>query len=177
MRRLVFKDVTLYSKCPASKLEPLPMSHLYNRQKLVNDQPWSVECTDSLCCCFDWWELPTWVQHQFVGVDVAREATEAYYRNTRITRLCSDRLDQLTSFLNTDHFNLGAKPADHIRRDELRLSPSSHIKDRSGTSHYFETETGYELFEREMQSLLQIRVKNGFQLIIIVEWRCWYNRT
>lgn len=134
----------------------------------VKGMPWSVFCAQHPCNCFQWWELPYWAQHIFVGLDVAREAVAAYYRAMRHGRL-GPHLGQLETFLSTDHFHLGVIPADHIRHLELNFDDRL-IEYGDGYNCLTKSRKGSQVLQRNLEALLKLRVKQGFQLTIKFDW-------
>lgn len=169
MLNLVFDNVTIYSATysyprmtTAQLAPPIPDSNT------VKHTPWSILCKGNDCNCFRWWQLPAWVQHQFVGLEVAKEAVAAYYRAMQPNRI-GNQLGQLEGFLSIDHFHLGIKPADHIRRLELNLD-QPHIDIKIGRRCLLESQEGLRFLDRNLQALLDIRVKRGFQLSLKLIW-------
>ncbi|KAH7394520.1 hypothetical protein BKA66DRAFT_302971 [Pyrenochaeta sp. MPI-SDFR-AT-0127] len=170
MLNLVFDDVSVYSATtahPRMKPSAQPVASSSNSDKIKN-MPWSIACAEDACSCFYWWELPAWAQHQFVGLEVAKEVVVAYYRAMRPVRI-TNQLGQLADFLYIDHFHLGVKPADHIRRLELNLhqSPIDYHKD------YLSLLAGGEVlqvYEQNLKALLDVRIKRGFQLSFKIFW-------
>jgi hypothetical protein len=121
---LTFDDVTLYATTPGPPqdmdlVRSTPVLGTASTAEKIS-KPWSVSCTEHPCRCFDWWELPTWAQHQFVDMDTAREVAAAYYRLIQ-PKCLGKELHELQDFLSVDHFHLGVKPTDDIRRLEINL--------------------------------------------------------
>jgi hypothetical protein len=110
-----------------------------------------------LCHCFFWWEICPWVQHQFVDLDVAREAAAAYYSVTP-ANLWS-RQDSLDSFLFEDHFHIGVAPADHIRRISFIIPRREDWFSASDPERL-------AIVCEYCKPLLKLRLKRGFQLDI-----------
>ena len=171
MLRLVFDDVTLYEKTSNTTSFPRSFASTGHRgQNKINLAPWSVPCMGDNCRCFLWWELPLWVQHQYVGMDVAKEVTKAYYRKMSGRQLDANNLHELTHFLSKDHFHLGVKPLDHIRRLELTLAPDATIQDGGRSKDPIQSKGGLDVFQHHLEKLLDVRVKKGFHLTIKLEW-------
>ena len=175
MLRLVFDDVTLYEK--TSNTASFPPSVASNGRRgrdrgrdKINLAPWSVNCGRDSCRCFHWWELPLWVQHQYVGMDVAKEVAKAYYCIMSGRQLDANHLHELTDFLSEDHFHLGVKPLDHIRRLELSFGEEAYIQDERRLKHSFQTKNGQDIFQHCFEELLDLRVKKGFHLTIKLQW-------
>ena len=171
MLRLVFHDVTLCEK--TSNTTSFPRSVASNGPRVrdkFNLAPWSAKCGRDSCRCFHWWELPLWVQHQHVGMDVAKEVAKAYYRNMSGRQLDAHHLHELTNFLSEDHFHLGVKPLDHIRRLELSLEEDSFIKDEDRLEYFIQSKDGQDTFQHHFETLLDVRVKKSFHLTIKLKW-------
>ncbi|KAI4916546.1 hypothetical protein J4E85_010202 [Alternaria conjuncta] len=171
MLRLVFHDVTLNEK--TSNTRGFPRSRAFTGRRVrdkINLAPWSVPCRGDSCRCFHWWELPLWVQHQYVGMDVAVEVAKAYYRNMSGRQLNAYHLHELTDFLSEDHFHLGVKPLDHIRRLELSLEEYAFLQDEGQMEHSIQTKNGQDIFQHCFEGLLDVRVKKGFHLTIKLQW-------
>jgi hypothetical protein len=170
MLHLVFNDVTGGEMTVKSTHFSDPRDFLpaggHPQGKSINIVPWSIPCTQDACRCFQWWKLPFWVQHQYVGMDVAVEVAKAYYRNALAFRLGPKYLEDLTGMLSQDHFHLGIKPADHIRRLEIPLHPHAWIEDDKKRTYRIEGMHGLDVFQRRFEVLLDVRVKLGFHLII-----------
>lgn len=64
-----------------------------------------------------------WINTHYVGVDVANEAAVAYYRLID-TVINNFQLQHLGDFLRHNHFHLGVKLANHLRRLVLNLRSS-----------------------------------------------------
>jgi hypothetical protein len=130
--------------------------------------PWKVECRDRPCRCFYWWELPFWVQAQFVGLEVAKEAAAAYYRSG-VPTWFSEQLEMLDGMLSTDHFHLGVRPADHLRRFEIDLKMLAFELNYSYGEH--EDIDGIRAaFKQQLPALLKLRMKRGFELALKTSW-------
>jgi hypothetical protein len=63
----------LHTSCFQLSVAPIDRQ----RRDRINVAPWSISCMRDTCRCFHWWELPFWVQHQYVGMNVAIEAAKA----------------------------------------------------------------------------------------------------
>jgi hypothetical protein len=114
-------------------------------------RPGLLKCSGDCCDCFMWWELPLWVQHQFVGFEVAREVATAYYRIGPSKRFSYQK--NLRAILLKDLFHLGIKPADHLRRLEIDLDG-------------YNTHAQVVALEKQLPSLLELRLKKGFDLVL-----------
>ena len=171
MLRLVFHDVTLHEKTSSTTSFTRSLASTSRRVRdKINLAPWSVPCRGDSCRCFHWWELPLWAQHQYVGMDVAKEVAKAYYRIMSGRQLDVHQLHELTNFLSEDHFHLGVKPLDHIRRLELSLREYAYIQDEGRILHSIQTKNGQDIFQHCFEELLDVRVKKGFHLTIKLEW-------
>jgi hypothetical protein len=83
-----------YSYCRSLYFLPHPQPHTYRSTpiRLHKHSP-SVSCTGRLeqCCCFRINKLPLWIQHQVIGMDMAREITIVYHQAMDSERLGYDR--------------------------------------------------------------------------------------
>ncbi|KAI4953574.1 hypothetical protein J4E91_002421 [Alternaria rosae] len=171
MLRLVFDDVTLYEKTSNTTSVPLSVASTDRRGRAnINSAPWSVPCGRNTCRCFHWQKLPFWVQHQYVGKDVAKEVAKAYYRNMHACQLDADHLNGLTDLLSEDHFHLDVKPVDHIRRLELSLAEDAYIQDEDRLKHSIQSKKGQDIFQHHFEKLLDVRVKKDVHLTIKLKW-------
>jgi len=84
--------------------------------------------------------------------------------------LDAHHLHELTNFLSEDHFHLGVKPLDHIRRLELSLQEYAYIQDEGQMQHSIQTKNGQDIFQHCFEELLDVRVKKGFHLTIKLQW-------
>jgi hypothetical protein len=114
-----------------------------------------VKCSGDCCDCFKWWELPLWVQHQFVGFEVAQEVAAAYYRIGPSNHF--GHQENLRTMLSNDLFHLGIKPANQLRRLEIDLEE-------------YNTPAELVALEEQLPSLLELRLKKGFDLVIMTRW-------
>jgi hypothetical protein len=133
---------------------------------LLQEAPWTVVCPHHACACFRWWQLPFWVQHQFVGLEVAKETAAAYYRAG---------LPKHLSMLSVDHFHMGVKPADHLHRLELDLSEFEyHFIVSAGSEEHNNRRHRLETINKQSQALLSLRVKRGFELVLKTSWHATF---
>lgn len=80
--------------------------------------PWYKYCQDDeICHCFAWFELPMWLQRQFVGMDIAKEVAISYYRSVDPVRY-SVYASDLDMLLLNDHFHIGILPYELLRQTE-----------------------------------------------------------
>jgi hypothetical protein len=128
-------------------------------------------CRHTSCACFRWWQLPFWVQHQFVGLEVAKEAAAAYYREG-LPKHLSTRLDDLDAMPSVDHFHLGVKPTDHLRRLELDLSVFKYgfVVGAGPGDHKKNQRHRLDIIEQQSFALLKTRLRRGFELILKTAW-------
>jgi hypothetical protein len=160
---LTFDDVTRYATtCVHPRVSPRYMGYVPPPLVPVNASrnsnisiPWAMTCTEYPCRCFYWWQLPVWAQYQFVGVDTAKEAVAAYYRAMQSNRL-GNRLDELEYFLTIDHFHLGVKPYDHIRRLEIHLDTY-----KRNLQSFYEV---LDLFGKDSYALYKVRAMGSIHL-------------
>lgn len=172
---LTFHDVTLYGNSSDDSDEFSPsLQDSHQQRKGTKAVPWAIPCTQDTCRCFGWWELPCWAHHECVGMDVATEVVKAYYRNTRSLSVEPDHLEDLTNLLYRDHFHLGVKPLDHIRRLEIPLGQDVLIGRGEKTSYNLQSMESLETFQYHFEVLLDVRVKKGFQLTILLTWHSFY---
>lgn len=172
---LTFDDVTLYGNSSDISFESPPSSQDSHQQRNgTKAVPWAIPCTQDICRCFDWWELPCWAHHECVGMDVATEVVKAYYRNTRSLSVEPDHLENLTDLVCRDHFHLGVKPLDHIRRLEIPLHQDVLIGRGEQTRYKLQSMEGLEIFQYHLEVLLDVRVKKGFQLTILLTWQSFH---
>jgi hypothetical protein len=129
-------------------------TELYPRCRDV-EEPWSITCKGERCECFMWWELPLWVQPQFVGLKVAREVAAVYYTVGPSKHFGYQ--GNLGVMLSNDLFHLGIKPTDHLRRLELDLDD-------------YRTQAKVAALEEHLHGLLELRFKKGFDLVIKTRW-------
>jgi hypothetical protein len=132
-------------------------SNVYD--EAISTQSWLVKCGASRCRCFHYRTITLWVQHQFVGVDVAQEAAKAYYKHMPPARLKDISL--IRPFLNTYHWHLGLIPANHIQRltltvDREALTSVSMIRSLS--------RDGYPTIRLHFDCLRKLRLKHNFLL-------------
>jgi hypothetical protein len=138
---------------------------------LVGDMSWQMACRHEPCACFRWWQLPFWVQHQFVGFEVAKEAAAAYYR-AGLPRRLSSGFSELDDMLSTDHFHLGVRPFDHLRRLELGLSVLKYtfFVGSGPEDHKNSQRHQLDIIKTQSRALLKMRLKRGFELILKTAW-------
>jgi hypothetical protein len=116
-----------------------------------------IRCKGDRCKCFSWWELPLWVQYQFVGFEVAQEAAAAAYYHTGTSVHSHFRMQSLMDMLSNDLFHLDIKPADHLRCLELDLDA-------------YRTRAQIVTLEQQLPCLLKLRLKKGFELVVKTSW-------
>ncbi|CAN9402463.1 unnamed protein product [Alternaria alternata] len=109
-----------------------------------------------------------------VGMYVATEVVKAYYRSTRSLSVEPDHLEDLTDLVYRDHFHLGVKPLDHIRRLEIPLRQDVLIGRGEQTRCKLQSTEGLETFRYHLEVLLNVRVKKGFQLTILLTWHAFH---
>ncbi|KAH7079945.1 hypothetical protein BKA63DRAFT_590186 [Paraphoma chrysanthemicola] len=145
-------------------------------QKLSNTS-WTHSSDRESCQCFCLDELPHIVQHQIVGLEMAREVAIAYYKAMPDDRLGYD-ITTLATFLMKDHFHLGIVPADHMRRLHITISPIRCPKlVMQVHGEYCISLEGQQLAKKSMGSLAKIQQKDGFWLIITLGGGIWGSRT
>ena len=105
---------------------------------------------------------------------VATEVVKAYYRSTRSLSVEPDHLEDLTDLVYRDHFHLGVKPLDHIRRLEIPLRQDVLIGRGEQTRCKLQSTEGLETFRYHLEVLLNVRVKKGFQLTILLTWHAFH---
>ncbi|KAL1795291.1 hypothetical protein ACET3X_007107 [Alternaria dauci] len=175
MLRLAFDDVALYGSTSGNSREPASFPRFRHRRwegpKAV---PWAIPCTQDGCRCFDWWELPCWADHQCVGMDVAIEVVKAYYRNTRSLSVEPDHFEDLTALVSRDHFHLGVKPLDHIRRLIVPFCHEVLIEQGKQRNNNLQSLAGLDNFQHHLEVLLDVRVKKGFELTILLTWHAFF---
>jgi hypothetical protein len=175
MLGLTFGDVTLYGNSSDNSHKFPPSSQdSHQQRKGTKAVPRAIPCTQDTCRCFDWWELPCWADHECVGMDVATEVVKAYYRSTRSLSVEPDHLENLTDLVYRDHFHLGVKPLDHIRRLEIPLRQNVFIGRGEQTRYKLQSMEGLETFQYHFEVLLNVRVKKGFQLRILLTWHSFH---
>ncbi|KAF2820696.1 hypothetical protein CC86DRAFT_116706 [Ophiobolus disseminans] len=131
-------------------------------------RPWQKRCLQTPCNCFHCDELPLFIQHDLVGMDMAREVAAAYYRAMPPDRFKFD-ITSLRYYLMEDHFHLGVVPAEHIRRLRIIVSPvecaelAEEINEKICISA-----RGQELVDANLQELDVIRYKYGFRLTVVL---------
>jgi hypothetical protein len=159
---------TFSNVCQDTSAVQLAMQHMPLRPKYVNSAPWLVQCRGRPCGCFHWWELPFWVQAKFVGLEVAKEAAAAYYRSG-LPKSSSKQLEMLDNILSTDHFHVGVRPADHLRRFEIDLR-MFNFEDYFSEDEYDDTWLQRTEFKEQFPALLKLRLKRGFELVVQTTW-------
>jgi hypothetical protein len=105
---------------------------------------------------------------------VATEVVKAYYRSTRSLSVEPDHLEDLTDLVYRDHFHLGVKPLDHIRRLEIPLRQDVLIGRGEQTRCKLQSTEGLETLRYHLEVLLNVRVKKGFQLTILLTWHAFH---
>jgi hypothetical protein len=128
----------------------------YAKECKTRSAPWEFRCDGEVCHCFSWSNFSIWLQPRFVGMQVATEAVAAYYRVMQPDK--PRYLQHLHDCLVNDHFHLGVRPVDHVRRIHLNMDPSvlaPHSPNRDPTS------TGTPL-----DVLREIPIKSNFHLTL-----------
>jgi hypothetical protein len=108
-----------------------------------------------------------WLQHQFVGVEVAQEAAASYYRSVHPIRY-STMIYSLEGLLSNDHFHLGVVPFQHVRRLKIAMGKHTYLPLRGDLACYDSTHPTQT--EWIIPALLKIRVKSGFHLTLETTW-------
>jgi len=148
-------------------------------QKL-QEAPWSWPCRDYPCQCFKIDETPLWVQHQVVGITMAREVITAYYAVMPPGRLGANLLS-LRDCLTRGHFHLNLTPANFIRHLRITISPvHTSALGIEINGHVNISSEGHVIINTELQSLQTIRDKTGFRLTIVLSdgiWGEWTEQT
>lgn len=143
------------------------------RSRELCHTPWLVQCEGKRCQCFKFDEMPLYVQHQVVGINVAREVVTAYYKTMYPESLEYD-IHDLHTFLTRDHFHLGLIPADHIRRLCILISPVHN----SGLAMQIQGNTllssdGQHVVRTSLKALSLVPNKKGFRLNIVFSDGIW----
>ncbi|KAF2853554.1 hypothetical protein T440DRAFT_476800 [Plenodomus tracheiphilus IPT5] len=136
-----------------------------NSGKLIlNPTPTSLPCAGKVCNCFKWSSLPNWMRHQYVGIQVAKEVVAAYYRAMPLEQL-SIPLDRLRDVLLIDHFHLGVRPVDHIRRIKISLHDEDICHGVGWDCRRIDM-TGMQMLKLNLSALLDVRLKSALKLSV-----------
>ncbi|KAI5375249.1 hypothetical protein J4E82_006119 [Alternaria postmessia] len=95
-------------------------------------------------------------------------------RYLSLLRLVGTSMQNLTDLVYRDHFHLGVKPLDHVRHLEIPLRQDVLIGRGEQTRHKLQSMEGLEIFQHHLEVLLELRVKKGFQLTILLTWQSFY---
>jgi hypothetical protein len=80
-------------------------------------------------------------------------------------------LYEMDGMLSVDHFHLGVKPADHVRRLELDFGEFKyHFVVSAGAEEHNNRCRRLETVKKQTQALLSLRVKRGFELVLKTSW-------
>jgi len=137
----------------------------------LRSMPWLKSCNRKSCACFQPHELPLYAQHQFVGLEMAREVAKAYYKAMHPERL-GGRIEHLCAFLTTDHFHLGIVPAEYIRHIRVTLCPRTHPKlgiiEEDEMDIVYWSDEGLQLIQESLTALDLIPMKAGFRFTVVL---------